>query len=423
MAEPNPDVASQSPGQPAAYRPLSGLALAGLGLALVFGGLLGVAAVVALVKGAPFFLPEWMLGIAATAAVISLLAQRQVRNSEGTLTGLSLARWGFWLSTLTGLGYVAFSFFTGLAVMQQADNFLRVQGPESGFFPRLQQAGQKPEQFNEAFLLTLTPSERTTDPNQLAMLHDRPEKDETVGKLTKFRTSYLIRTIARNGAAARIEPRTVEEWGYANHSYTVKRKYQITTPEATFEAVFATHSSEGSAGSLRQWLVYFPPSMTKINYTPLGESLVTAWASALYFVQTNLGVEGVSFGKFTDATNWKNAVADSPAGDALREQVLEDLKQDRVRGRAIKPLLAWDKQPGSWDIARGQLRFFINITLRLTNPAGMPVTADAMLVVESVDQNFHSELDLAGAGIPTSRWRVAEVTFHRVYQTASKKKD
>ena len=73
------------------------------------------------------------------------------------------------IGLVTGLGYATFYFVTGLAVTTQADNFLLVKGPDSGFLTRLQ-AGD----VNGAFLLTRPLSERSgANPNDQTAFEDQ----------------------------------------------------------------------------------------------------------------------------------------------------------------------------------------------------------------------------------------------------------
>src|SRR5262245_15411987 len=106
------------------YRPLSGFAVAGFAAGVVFAGIVFISAVLALVQGIPVFFPMWVLSVAAAGVVLSLLGQREIRNSEGTRAGEALARAGFWLCIVAGLGYLSYYYVTGLALTSQAHQFL-----------------------------------------------------------------------------------------------------------------------------------------------------------------------------------------------------------------------------------------------------------------------------------------------------------
>src|SRR5262245_55714103 len=137
MAEPTTQPLPASPGQDFVYRPLSGVAVAGVVVASVFAVLLVICAAAAMWRGEPFLLPLWMVLLAVTGAVLSLLGRWHILRSEDTRAGLGLTRWGLWISLITGLGYGTYYFFTGLAVQNQANSFLLDKGPDSGYLARL----------------------------------------------------------------------------------------------------------------------------------------------------------------------------------------------------------------------------------------------------------------------------------------------
>src|SRR5262249_37684690 len=111
--EPTSPVAPERPAEPLVYRPVSGLAIAGLIFAALYAAIVLFSVVLAFVRRQPFFLPGWMLTLAIAGAVLSFLALRQIRTSEGTRAGVPLARWGLWLSALFGVGSFTFALFTG----------------------------------------------------------------------------------------------------------------------------------------------------------------------------------------------------------------------------------------------------------------------------------------------------------------------
>src|SRR5262245_7292353 len=99
-----PPPASPGPApQPVAYQAISGWAIAGFSLGAGFTLLVVLCALISLYQGAPFFLYQWLVGVALVGVFVSLYAQRHVRNSEGVLAGVKLAQWGFRLSLVSGL--------------------------------------------------------------------------------------------------------------------------------------------------------------------------------------------------------------------------------------------------------------------------------------------------------------------------------
>src|SRR5436309_12808115 len=115
MAERNPTFAPAVAGDVIDYKPLSLLAVAGLSVAVFFTLGVLVSGIVALLKGEPFFLPEWIIVVPVGAAILSGLGLWEVSSSERTRAGAALARWGLWISILVGVGYFTYEGSTGLA--------------------------------------------------------------------------------------------------------------------------------------------------------------------------------------------------------------------------------------------------------------------------------------------------------------------
>ncbi len=417
-----PVVAPQPPAELQAYRPLSGLAIAGLALACVFTGLVGIGAVVALAQGAPFLLPVWALGMAVVAAVLCFLAQRQIRNSEGTQAGLALARWGFWLSVFAGTGFFAYRSFTELALKQQADAFLRQLGADAGFFPLLQQGKDKPEQIDQAFLLTQAPGDRTTRPEDLARIFNRPGPKGPVGMLTMFRDHFLVRAIVRNGDKAKFEALELQDWAYERNSYKMLRRYKITTAEAVFDVQLGVASSEGEAGSTRKWMVIFPPQGLTVTLTPLGQALEKAGASAHQFFSDRLESRkaGKALADFADQTAWEKVAKGLPV-EEVRDRILSMLKKEAPDPNFLKADLAKQEHLEIWEISNSRLRFHFSFFLTFKGPIGIPFTAEGTAVVESLGKRIESEADLLDPGFGAgANWRIVSLKFHRLSNPMSK---
>ena len=317
MSDPLP--APPPVGAPIAYRPISGFAIAGFAAACLLGLLMLGMAAVALYQGAPFYLPIWaVLPAAVVAAGLSLLARGQIRNSEGTQAGEKLAGAGIWLSLLTGLGYGVYYYVTMLAVTSQANAFLTQPGDGSGFFPHLQNAAESKTDLHAAFLLTLPPTARgaVRPEDELGMLrqHDQSKPDGSAGQLTLFRKHPLVRlVVTAPPGSVHVEPLGVQNWDYENRSYTVRRGYRITTPEAEVEFSLPAASSEGeAAGEQRRWFVPLQvvgkPSEKNIKLTKLGDGLqrIRNQSRGTLFLWKNALNEGQPFAfAQKDATNWE----------------------------------------------------------------------------------------------------------------------
>src|SRR5437870_645296 len=127
MPDPNQGIASSATGEPLVYRPVSLLAIVGACLGGLYTALVLLTTIVALINGTPYFLRGWLVILVLGGVVLSLLAMWQIRQSEGTLAGQAVARWGLWLSLVPGLGYEAYRYATGWALTQQANDFLMLK--------------------------------------------------------------------------------------------------------------------------------------------------------------------------------------------------------------------------------------------------------------------------------------------------------
>jgi hypothetical protein len=291
MSQPTSPAAAERPAEPLVYRPVSGLAIAGFILSALYAALVVFTAVVALIRREPFFLPTWMHALAAGGVVLSFLALRQIRVSEGTRAGTPLARWGLWLSVLCGLGTVVFSGFTGLAVRTQANSFLTEKGPDGGFFPLLEEG--TPRGVNAAFLLARPPeARRQANPNndpEMEKVFDiplDPMKDPR-GGLTIFRSVDFVQLLGQHGTANEIVPAGDTKWDYDAKGYAVSRTYRIRNPEGEFDLKLKVQSVEsGTPGEGRKWMVLWAPMhppVSEVSLTPLGKTMQQLRTSAALF--------------------------------------------------------------------------------------------------------------------------------------------
>jgi hypothetical protein len=305
MAEPTPTAAAERPAETLVYRPLSGLAIAGLVCGILYAALVVFSLLFAFFRREPYFLPSWLLALAVAGAALSLVALRQIRNSEGTRAGAALARWGLWLSVLSGLGVGTFAWVSGLAVERQANEFLMEKGKGdrwSGFFPLLLE-GDIPA----AFLLTEPPRRRLeANPNSLKEMEARfdiPfESRSPKGLLTAFRESDFVRVLQQPyNPRPTVTPLGVKSWGYEGGGYKVVRTYRISTPEGEFDLPVTVQSIDPEApGEPRRWRVLWGPNMgmTLVKLTPKGKEMDRVRLSAALFA--NAWLEWLHFRNLPD---------------------------------------------------------------------------------------------------------------------------
>jgi hypothetical protein len=245
MAEPVPVLPEQQqPRETLNYRPVSGLAIAALVVAVVYSAIVSVVAVIAFSSGTPVFLPGTLV-FPLLAAILAVAAFLQIRAAEGTRSGLALAKWAWWLSIFFGIGYLAVYGGTLMAVCWQADADIGRY-----FFDKIR-AGK----VDDAFQFTIDPEERDAATRREEMMIRFGQA--TGGKkslLAQFRESDLVQIIRRGGEESKISSPGLKELPeYKEKGYTVRLTYRITTPEGLFDLDMSVRSRESREFKGRRW--------------------------------------------------------------------------------------------------------------------------------------------------------------------------
>jgi hypothetical protein len=240
----------------AAYRPVSVLAIVGFTIPVVLGIVLVGSAAAAFVRGAPLLDP-WILPfstiLSVVGIVLSLLAWWQIRQSEGTRAGAALAKWGWWLSLLFGLGYLAYYFAFEAALGLEATDFT------DKWFAKLREGD-----VNSAFLLTLDPDRRKD------LLPNRPDHmaqftlvgEQGMSELQSFEEKEFVRFLIQGGTAGEVQSQGVREWRYLSEpkAYQVQLSYRLRAPEGEMDCLITVKSgsSRGKKSGGRQWYIVMP---------------------------------------------------------------------------------------------------------------------------------------------------------------------
>jgi hypothetical protein len=230
-----------------AYRPLSLLAILGLGLGSLYAIVIGVGGLLAFLRGNPWLLPGWTAVFPIAAAALSVVALVRIQRSEGTLAGEKVARWGLLLSALVGLSYWGYVAATYYAVGSEADRF----GQQ--FLDKLRAGDVVP-----AFLLTLPPGERPSEgPDLRAQVEARFNGTEPgrAGEFTAFNQMELVRVLGWTGPDTKIEPVGVEECKYTGGGYQVKLLYRVDSPKMGFVMDMIAQGNDGKGAEGRQWYI------------------------------------------------------------------------------------------------------------------------------------------------------------------------
>jgi hypothetical protein len=398
------------------------MALVGFGMSCLFGGIVVLSTVMAMIQGAAFFFSNWVLLLALAAFLVSWWGLNDVRGSEGTKAGQKLATSGMWISLVTGCGYFAYSYFTGLALSQQAFAFfLTAEDETSGFIPRLQKSATDPVELRRAFLMTLPAPDRSgvraEEEEKMKQRFDQPKPDGSPGPLSMFRRHELIQAIMHGGAKATVEPLGVKSWKYEQRSYSVSCLVRLKTLEADADVLLTARSSEGeTTGQSRQWFVDLPRvGYTSIEPTTFGKGMKTLRAHAnnhLQQLETKLR-KGTKAGAFDrlDRTDWKAADAAlielKPRLTSVFDGQSPEVTWHINVGRDIN-LAPWERD------SEGRLSVFMTMTIMLMSDRleiVSSVPSDVIVRTTTSDDPEHS----GAADVPVlPEWELAQIKFVRV---------
>ncbi len=375
------------------YRPVSGWAIAGFTVGLLFSALVAVCAVLGLMQGNPVFFPSWILILPIGGLALALIGQKHIRDSEGTRVGAKLASVGLWLSLISGLSYIAYYLGTTLAIESQANSFLMDKAEDSGFFARLREGAPG---VNTAFLLTLPATRRGSaapdDIKAMIDLYDLNKEDP--GAFTFFSEVPLVRALHGDlGKNAEITPLGVLGWKYVEGRYKVDRLYRIRTKEIDADAVISVQSTEAeSKGQGRRWFVSMRESglKDKIELTPVGRGLkklrfdarlvLEQWAADLF--------NGIGFaeGRRVDKTVWDWLPMANEAERAAKKQSVYQILDGKGEKRFSFSVVTRPDAIGKWEIEKGKLRVHLVTQLStLTNPTATHQKADINFVLETIE--------------------------------------
>lgn len=259
-------------GAPDTYQPLSLLALTSFGLAVIYALIVLIGATVALFSRIPWLMPGWSFLLPLAALALCWAAALRIRGSEGTLSGLAFATWGFRLTILVALTYGAYYFATFFAVREQA-----VECADR-FFEQLKQGHNE-----QAFLMAMGVPSKDMDSaelrNKIEVEFNTPSPSpEGVGQYSRFLQAHYVRFIEMEGPKANITLRGVSDWVHNKDGYRVTLKYHIATSLVEFEMNLETFGRDSKPGEPkgRQWQVMLPRDQSPegLKRTPLGEKIV-----------------------------------------------------------------------------------------------------------------------------------------------------
>ncbi|MBO0698006.1 MAG: hypothetical protein J2P46_06415 [Zavarzinella sp.] len=244
MAELTPIPSAQRPADPG-YQPVSGYAVAATVVAGLFAVVLVILVGVSLYSRRTALSYEVLL-LAIVGVVLAAIGRSQVRNSEGTRTGMRLATTAWWICVLGGVGFAAYLYANEMALERKSAR------EADRFFEKL-----KAGKVYEAFEFMLPPEERgRADPN----VPDAFEAAYFPAGLPVFKNHELVRLIVRNGSAAELEHTGVKDLGQEASGFRATHLYRLTCPEGVFEIQVKLMAAESRKTRDFQWYIPGQPA-------------------------------------------------------------------------------------------------------------------------------------------------------------------
>jgi hypothetical protein len=250
------------------YVPVSWFAVAAAACAGLFAVLLLVLGVVAFKERRPLVgFGLLFVVMAVVSLVLSFVARRTIRNSEGTRTGvlfgIDLPNAAWWTALVLLLGYLAYGFAIDYSIQQDAKAEVQRWG------------GQVVKgELAAAFLRTREPDQRKgMSPNNARDIEDR-----WGAEFLAFRQCDLVRVTARNPDQCQFEVGGVRQWSMADKVISCTVTGTLRCPEGVFPVQVALQATEAVAGTEgpvgRQWKVVLDQAgfvqADRIRVTPYG---------------------------------------------------------------------------------------------------------------------------------------------------------
>lgn len=326
------------------YRPLSLLAIVGLGVSII--------SLLVFVYDA-FWLVMFFV---VPGLLISLIASYRIRHSEGTLAGEAVAKAGMVISLIAGLFWATTKVTTYLIIRHESKAFLQAWLEKL----RLGKEG-------EAFVDTVSPERRSAapavwDPKLLRAQYPVPEGQGNA--YDNFRSNALVELLLRYGDAVQWRYLNAQDSVYAPEAFQgmVRYRYHLTTPALATELIFSVRSAKRDtpAGPRREWYVDLPGAQFQPQeVTPYGKALERAQLDTL--TQLKTWIWYISEDRQEEARKVLDPKADDRSFQAFDQFYsalrIEAKAKEFANLNLLPPILLKDAQNGSeWELSyRGMI--------------------------------------------------------------------
>jgi len=341
--------------QDSGYRPLSIPAI----LAAVLGGLYAVAFLggfaASFMLGTPWLMPVWSLAWPILVLLVAGWSLVNIRSSDNSLGGESLAIWTLRITSILILCYLAHFAATYFAVRAQGDYFGRQ-------WVSLLTQGE----VDRAFLLTLKPPRPAEDANlrtTLEITYNIAPDPSSKGPYSNFKGKEIVRLLQSGGSDTKLTLKSTSSPTYEMGGYLVRLVYHVEIPDGEFDLGLVALGMESPTGAFkgRQWQVLLdgtgmagkmkPREETrrKLELTLLSAEFAQKWCQAVVTKNWNFAVPAILPGELQEkalkgATQSKYSLElQALAGALLQVEESEDKKlflraaQDLFSGKLAKP--------------------------------------------------------------------------------------
>jgi|GEM_PF-3709336 len=371
MANP---AAPPAPSPADTYRPLSLLAVIGVGISIL--------SLTIYLLGS-----EWLIFIPLLGFVISAVSLLRIKRSDNALAGAGLARFGMAVSLVVALSWIT----------MQVTMILILQAESTAFLERWLECVRDGKD-GLAFIATARPGNRPfelkaedLEPRALRARYPSPAGPA----YDLFLATPIAELLLRGGKEISWERIGTPEYFYDQGNWYFKHRYRLHTPEAALDILFTTVSDQVDrpSGPRREWRVDLMSSeMLRENMetTPFGAELTQARGEAVRAM--TLWIGQIGFAKKEEAMK---RLQGPPALVADFEKLYAALRQGDTEGFAPKlnkgrpPLvLKASKDGNKWQLV-----------LRSTIEAG-PRDVDCQITLENNEPNGELE-----------RWRIVDLKY------------
>jgi len=244
------------------YRPISRMAVAGLILAIPWMLIFAMSSL------------WWLLILVCLpAAIVSIMALRQIRQSEGNLAGEAVAMLAIVISVGCGLGWLTMVTVTKYITENEAraavDQWIyKMQHNEPG----------------AAFLLMQSPRRReiTYNPEEYSRLRRQFPTARHVSQFDNFLIDPICGLLLRYRDQASLTYDMLLETKQINNATNYKFRYLLKSPIGNGSCVVSAVSEDylTNAGVRRDWVMSIDNNATFFEHTSYGEQLMTAFNRA-----------------------------------------------------------------------------------------------------------------------------------------------